>query len=590
MHRKIPGPAGGSTWRPLSTSSHLESDETSADILQRRLWENTLKCLDIPSEHNKTHPLMLTNVNEAKQKLFQKIPNLVCIIHSMSMTPAGEIFATLKDPSGAVHAAMDKAIIAEEPDMCVGAALVLQQVSVFGQHWSSSCLCITADNIMQVIPPPSTAPKQLPEGRASAMFNLRRHGAQNSEIGEGCSRKQSQVVPARAEVLKTAACTTTSCSLAAGSCLHSDDDESQELDQLLCPKKCEGSPFIGIDLMLQKKAQPKPTYDDGAKEEKRAPSRILEGRQTTASMSKRQQDESSTHNAFSKQLEDTSKMMLSYPDVPRPYALATDRPINAPTVPVHCNIKHAPDSHDGNSTESEEEDEELEEPLPSFDLLCHPKNLKGGASDDRGGILNHSSMQATEQEIQRRSNAAIPRPLAPAPNSNLSSTHNNSCHSSEDKAHKAFPEIHQKRTSPSPLDINYEPCKVSMQCNLKSVPKAFNPPPENVADLLVSDTNSMAEAGGKKSAANILDIFLGLSQAVPEVKRQRLDDVKDNQQPLPVVVGNACKSSWPAFPAAGPQRQLSATPRVFPKCMGESTSLKNALLSSLDEDLDLDDI
>jgi hypothetical protein len=85
---------------------------------------------------------------------------------------------------------------------------------------------------------------------------------------------------------------------------------------------------------------------------------------------------------------------------------------------------------------------------------------------------------------------------------------------------------------------------------------------------------------------------LGLSQAesiipAPDIKRQRSED-QDQQRPP--KGGDAYRSNLLGAQAVGLQRQLTAVPKILCKSLGEPISLKNALLSSVDEDLELDDL
>lgn len=78
------------------------------------------------------------------------------LVTAVSPSAGGDGFATLKDPTASMGAAIHSDVMSSERELVVGATLVLQNVSVFSPLPTRQYLCITVDNVVQVFPPTRT--------------------------------------------------------------------------------------------------------------------------------------------------------------------------------------------------------------------------------------------------------------------------------------------------------------------------------------------------------------------------------------------------------------------------------------------------
>ncbi|KAL0056463.1 hypothetical protein WJX82_011622 [Trebouxia sp. C0006] len=114
-------------------------------------WHSAMEALDLLC-FSETSPLLQHHVK--KLKLCQsscKLPKMILLVESLKYTGCGDAFAQLKDPSGSIGAGIHAQVFQAEEGLSPGAVLMLQQVPLLVLSKTIKYLCITVENIVQVI-------------------------------------------------------------------------------------------------------------------------------------------------------------------------------------------------------------------------------------------------------------------------------------------------------------------------------------------------------------------------------------------------------------------------------------------------------
>ncbi|KAL0031717.1 hypothetical protein WJX79_002989 [Trebouxia sp. C0005] len=114
-------------------------------------WHSAMEALDLLC-FSGTSPLLQHHVK--KVKLCQsscKLPKMILLVESLKYTGCGDAFAQLKDPSGSIGAGIHAQVLQAEEGLSPGAVLMLQQVPLLVLSKTLKYLCITVENIVQVI-------------------------------------------------------------------------------------------------------------------------------------------------------------------------------------------------------------------------------------------------------------------------------------------------------------------------------------------------------------------------------------------------------------------------------------------------------
>ncbi|KAL2539412.1 hypothetical protein Adt_00390 [Abeliophyllum distichum] len=105
-----------------------------------------------------------TSVSSIKKCLnVGKVDKVVCIIKSCMPNGLGGLIVTLKDPTGTIGASIHHKVLNESEygkDLTIGAALILQKVSIFKPLRSAHYLNITLKNLIKVFSKESGPPSE----------------------------------------------------------------------------------------------------------------------------------------------------------------------------------------------------------------------------------------------------------------------------------------------------------------------------------------------------------------------------------------------------------------------------------------------
>ncbi len=73
------------------------------------------------------------------------------LVKSIQVGGDGNAYLMLKDPTGSIGATLEREVLREECPLAAGAVLVLENVTAFSPTEGCYVLCITQDNVLQVI-------------------------------------------------------------------------------------------------------------------------------------------------------------------------------------------------------------------------------------------------------------------------------------------------------------------------------------------------------------------------------------------------------------------------------------------------------
>lgn len=114
-------------------------------------WQSAMEALDLLC-FSETSPLLQHHVK--KVNLCQsscKLPKMVLLVESLKYTGCGDAFAQLKDPTGSIGAGVHANVFQVEEGVSPGAVLMLDQVPLLVLSKAMRYLCVTAENVVQVI-------------------------------------------------------------------------------------------------------------------------------------------------------------------------------------------------------------------------------------------------------------------------------------------------------------------------------------------------------------------------------------------------------------------------------------------------------
>ncbi|XP_038989144.1 uncharacterized protein LOC103722211 isoform X2 [Phoenix dactylifera] len=200
--RLIPGPAGA-----VQAAMHRKSATTAAAAVREHgsssCWEDQDGdgwMLDMDEEDGdfKLNPWLcameflgagcslVSPISSIETWTAERVPQVVGIIKSCTPNGLGDLFLTLKDPTGTIGASVHRKVLTESNlggDISVGCVLILEQVAAFCPARAMRYLNVTMNNVMKLInkdcgPPhkqmvPSITARLHPSDQASAELSWR---------------------------------------------------------------------------------------------------------------------------------------------------------------------------------------------------------------------------------------------------------------------------------------------------------------------------------------------------------------------------------------------------------------------------------
>lgn len=182
----LPGPAGKLLELQQCGKSHeatpallgLTDDFARPQLLQngqaildadfaRPAWRAALESAYEVAQWDPHHPLLQHhNVRACMLSPAScRAARLLVLVAALKLAPAGEAaFARVKDPTGAIGAAIHRGVLEAEPSLGPGCVLLLQNVPVLSAQPRLHYLCVTADNVLAVFPPDAQPPPQCAPG------------------------------------------------------------------------------------------------------------------------------------------------------------------------------------------------------------------------------------------------------------------------------------------------------------------------------------------------------------------------------------------------------------------------------------------
>ncbi|WOL03578.1 hypothetical protein Cni_G12298 [Canna indica] len=124
---------------------------------------------------------LLCPISSIKTRNTERVPQVVGIVKSCTTNGLGNLFLTLKDPTGSIEACVHQGVLSDcnlGADISAGCVLVLKQVVAFCPTRSARYLNVTSKNVMKLIKKDCGLPqKQIPP--------LYKGGGRNAESGYG---------------------------------------------------------------------------------------------------------------------------------------------------------------------------------------------------------------------------------------------------------------------------------------------------------------------------------------------------------------------------------------------------------------------
>jgi len=135
------------------TRAHNSEQNRAGDLdFSSEAWRTAMSTLDV-EEFDASSPILQHNVASVKKRRAAgKIPQIILLVVSMKANTPGNILAKLKDPTGVITGAIHEKVLQAEPDISPGAVLMLKKVSFVMPMARTHCLCITLNNVAQVLP------------------------------------------------------------------------------------------------------------------------------------------------------------------------------------------------------------------------------------------------------------------------------------------------------------------------------------------------------------------------------------------------------------------------------------------------------
>ncbi|KAK9819660.1 hypothetical protein WJX72_000873 [[Myrmecia] bisecta] len=130
-------------------------------------WLAAMEALDLEEFDESSHLLQSTVKLALRQEASAKIPKLVVLLTCVNLTGCGDAFGLFKDPTGSMGGGIHRSLLEQEASLAPGAVLVLEKVTLLKVAPKLAYLCITGDNIVQVIPADQAMPSRAAQPRAA---------------------------------------------------------------------------------------------------------------------------------------------------------------------------------------------------------------------------------------------------------------------------------------------------------------------------------------------------------------------------------------------------------------------------------------